>query len=211
MARSQNIFGIDVSRHQGDIDWARVRNAGVKFVFIKASEGVSWVDPKFAVNWSEAKKHGIIRGAYHFFRPRADVGRQIDNLVNTVGKLETGDLPPVLDIEVPDSWQRFSRQKRLEMILQWLDGVEKGLGVRPIIYLSPSFADNTLGNPAELAGYDLWIAHYTSKISPRVPAPWRDWTFWQYSETGKVDGISSEGVDLDRYTGSLRSLKRMAV
>lgn len=211
MARSQNIFGIDVSRHQGDIDWARVRNAGVKFVFIKASEGVSWVDPKFAVNWSEAKKHGIIRGAYHFFRPRADVGRQIDNLVNIVGKLETGDLPPVLDIEVPDSWQRFSRQKRLEMILQWLDGVEKGLGVRPIIYLSPSFADNTLGNPAELAGYDLWIAHYTSKISPRVPAPWRDWTFWQYSETGKVDGISSEGVDLDRYTGSLRSLKRMAV
>ncbi|MCA9804661.1 MAG: glycoside hydrolase family 25 protein [Cyanobacteria bacterium HKST-UBA02] len=211
MARSQNIFGIDVSRHQGDIDWARVRNAGVKFAFIKASEGVSWVDPEFAVNWSEAKKNGIIRGAYHFFRPRADVDRQIDNLVNTVGKLESGDLPPVLDLEVPDSWQRFSKQKRLEMVLKWLDGVEKGLGVRPIIYLSPSFADDTLGNPAELAGYDLWIAHYTSKSSPRVPAPWSDWTFWQYSETGKVDGISSEGVDLDRYTGSLRSLKRLAV
>ncbi|HMO23601.1 MAG TPA: GH25 family lysozyme, partial [Candidatus Melainabacteria bacterium] len=66
-AAAEHLFGIDVSRHQGTIDWGRVKAAGVNYCFIKSTEGSSWKDNKFDFNWAEAKKHGIIRGAYHFF------------------------------------------------------------------------------------------------------------------------------------------------
>lgn len=210
-AAAEHLFGIDVSRHQGTIDWGKVKAAGVNYCFIKSSEGSTWKDNKFDFNWAEAKKHGIIRGAYHFFRPNAPVSNQVNNIVSVVGKLEKGDLPPVLDAEVPQSWKRFSLQKRIGMIQDWMKGVEDGLGIQPIIYLSPSFADEILQGAEEMSEYKLWLAHYTSRSSPRVPRPWSDWTFWQYSETGKVDGINTGSVDLNRFQGSLDDLKRLTV
>ena len=203
------LFGIDVSHHQGDIDWALVKASGVNYCFVKATEGSTWKDRKFDFNWNQLKAHGIIRGTYHFFRPNAPIERQVNNLVSKVGKLEPGDLPPVLDAEVPDSWTRFSLNKRLQMIDDWMIGVEEGLGIEPILYLSPSFADEILKGSKRVKKYTLWLAHYTSRPSPRVPAPWDDWTFWQYSETGRLDGIKTNTVDLNRFKGSLEDLKKL--
>jgi lysozyme len=211
---ASHLFGIDVSHHQGVIDWAKVKAAGVNYCFMKASEGSTFKDKRFDFNWNQTKANGIIRGAYHFFRPNAPVSRQVDNLVAKVGKLEVGDLPPVLDAEVPSSWTRFSVSKRVGMIEEWMVGVEEALGIKPILYLSPSFADDVLRNAAEMEKYVLWLAHYTSRSEPRVPAPWSKssgWTFWQYSESGRLDGIGTNTVDLNRFKGSVEDLMKLTV
>ena len=88
--------GIDVSRHQGKIDWKAVAAAGATFAYIKATEGGSHVDQRFPENWSGAKAAGIRRGAYHFFNPRTPVQKQVTLFKSTV-TLGAGDLPPVLD------------------------------------------------------------------------------------------------------------------
>lgn len=208
---NQSLFGIDVSRHQGAIDWSLVSNAGVNYVFIKATEGATWVDPKFKYNWEQAKQFNIRRGAYHFFRPHSPVEKQANNLIKTVGNLEKGDIPPVLDIEEPHRWTSFSLSKRINLISSWLNMVEDGLGIKPIIYLSPSFAKDILDNHSTLSAYLLWIAHYTNQKSPRVPSPWSNWTFWQYSDSGTVNGIISNVVDLNRFNGSNQELKQILV
>jgi len=84
------------------------------------------------------------------------------------------------------------------------------LGVRPLIYLSPAFAIEILKNAPALGQYRLWIAHATTASAPLVPKPWTTWAFWQYSDIGKVPGIS-EPVDADRFNGSLDDLKSLAV
>jgi len=201
--------GIDVSRHQNLIDWTKVAADGNSFVFIKATEGGDWVDVNYRSNLIGARSAGLLTGAYHFFRPRTAVQLQIDNFCRTVGSLKSGDLPPVLDIEVPEEWDSIPVPQRLEMVLTWLKGVEMRLGAKPIVYLSPSFARDVMKHDSRLAPYPLWIAHYTNAASPRVPAPWSTWKFWQYSETGVVPGIVGN-VDLNRFAGTPEQLRAMA-
>src|SRR6266849_9420139 len=90
------IPGIDISHHQLEIDWSAVAGSGIQYSFIKASEGASFGDSRFAINWQGAADAGVIRGAYHFFRPKIAVAPQVDLFVQTVGQLQAGDLPPVL-------------------------------------------------------------------------------------------------------------------
>lgn len=201
--------GIDVSRWQGTIDWTKVRAAGYSFAFIKATEGAHWLDPNFMRNRENARKAGLYTGAYHFFRPKVLVEAQIINFVNKVGSLQNGDLPPVLDIEVPEEWVGIPQEERIQSILKWLTEVHKRLGVKPIVYCSPSFAQDVLKHDPRLRDYQLWLAHYTGASRPRLPAPWTYWVFWQHSETGGVPGISGD-VDLNRFHSTAEELARMA-
>lgn len=210
-AGAARLLGIDVSRYQGTVDWAKVKAAGCKFAFIKATEGRTWVDPMFARNWRELKEKGIPRGAYHFFRTDAPLQAQIDNFCNTVGSLEAGDLPPVLDVEVPSFWNHLSVKQRLDLVNGWQRGVEQKLGVKPIIYLSTSFATDVLKGDQTLAAYILWLAHYTAQPNPRVPAPWTTWDFWQWSENGTIDGIKDQKVDMNFFNGTEADLERIKV
>lgn len=204
------MFGIDVSHHQDVIDWDKVAGTGVVFAFLKATEASTLVDRQFSFNWKETKKNGIVRGSYHFFRPRSPVEKQISNFLAVQGKLEVGDLPPVLDLEVPDSWRSLSLKKRIAIVRQWLDAVETALGIRPIIYLSSSFPADVLGSDPFLKDYLLWVANY--KVSkPKVPAPWINWNFWQYSETGRVTGVPTGAVDLNYFQGSRSDLMKITV
>lgn len=205
------LFGIDVSHHQGIIDWKKVKAAGVQFVFLKATEGETFVDKRYASNRAGAKAVGIPCGAYHFFRPKASTTAQINNFVKTVGKLQPGDLPPVLDIEVPEDWKDIAVKARVQMILDWLNAVEKKLGVKPLVYINNPMARDELASAAELGNYKLWLAHYTDRPAPRVPAPWAGWTFWQYSENGVVDGVSSQACDMNRFAGTSADLQRLLV
>ena len=208
----RRLFGIDVSHYQSPIDWGRAKNAGVVFAILKASEGSSYKDPDFKAWWPQVKASGIIRGSYHFFRPNAPVERQISNFLSAQDSLESGDLPPVLDLEVPDSWRNISLKRRIAMVRQWLDAVEASVGVKPIIYLSPSFASDVLGSDSFMRDYLLWIANYGVR-KPKVPVPWspdKSWTFWQYSEKGKVPGTSGTAVDLDYFAGDLAALRAIS-
>jgi lysozyme len=94
-----HVNGIDVFHNNGTIDWENVAAAGVSFAFAKATEGETFRDPKFNANYTEMKNNGIIRGAYHFFRPNKDGRKQAENFLKLVQALGPGDLPPSLDVE----------------------------------------------------------------------------------------------------------------
>ncbi len=185
--------GIDVSHWQGAIDWDAVAADGVEFAFIKATEGGDYVDPRFAANWSGAQRAGVVRGAYHFFRPQTDAVAQAEHFLRTV-QLAPGDLPPVLDVEVTDG---RSAATIAAGVRTWLQEVERATGRRPILYTRASFWTAQMGSG--FGGYPLWVAHY-GVSSPNIPAEWSGWTFWQHSDAGRVDGISGD-VDLNWFNG----------
>lgn len=208
------IPGIDVSHHQGQVAWPLVAQAGISFAFAKATEGTNFVDPQFAANWAGMKDAGILRGAYHFFRPAEPVDAQVASFAEAVGPLRDKDLPPVLDLEEAatpggDEWDSIPADQRVPLVLNWIEGAESRLGRKPVIYVRRGFVTSKLPNAAPLAQYPLWIAHYTSSPAPSLPPVWSNWTFWQYSETGSVAGVAGP-VDLDRFSGSADSLLALA-
>jgi lysozyme len=200
------IHGIDVSHYQQKINWDRVVSMqvdGIKieFAFIKATEGLSRVDPYFRRNWKQAKASGIKKGAYHFFIASKDGTAQAKNFIRTV-KIEPGDLPPVLDVE-----QTFgvSRTVLRREVKEWLDAVEIKYKVRPIIYTGADFyAQNLKGH---FEDYPLWVAHYLQPHRPRVS---REWHFWQHSERGRVDGIYAY-VDFNVFNGDSTRFRSLLV
>ena len=210
--------GIDVSHHQTQIDWQKVKAGGYEFVFLKATEGGTYTDPDFARRRAECHAANLPVGFYHFFRPKGPIQAQIDNFVNVVGRLQPGELRPVCDLEVAGEWKGIEAraqwegiilQDRIKMVVKWCEAVEAACGLPPLIYLSPSFANEILGNAPELARWSLWLANYAAV--PTVPAPWTSWTFWQYSESGRIDGIPANDVDLNWFAGTREDLRQYQV
>jgi lysozyme len=197
-AIDQTIDGIDVSHWQGAIDWRAVRGGGIDFAFIKATEGGTYTDPKFATNWAAAADAGITRGAYHYFRPNVDAVKQAEHFLR-VTRLGPGDLPAVLDVETSDG---LAGDALLRAIRGWLETVERATGKRPIVYTYPDFWNRYVS--ASPGPYALWIASY-GRDQPLMPIGWSDWTFWQSSATGRVPGIQGD-VDLDHFRGGSAEL-----
>ncbi len=195
--------GIDVSYYQNTIDWKRVRKAGVLFAFIRVSDGTAFVDPLFETNWSKARPTGIMRGAYQYFRPDENAKAQADLLIDKI-KRDPGELPPVIDVETTGG---RSPKQIARAVQTWVARVREKLGVEPIIYTGPDFWKTEVDN-ADLTTQPLWIAHYTSAC-PTVPAPWKAWTFWQYSDRGELPGITGP-VDLNMFAGTFADLEDFA-
>jgi lysozyme len=200
------IHGIDVSRYQSTIAWEevkkmRVRNIQLGFAFIKATEGNNLLDPFFKRNWKKAKEAGMIRGAYHFFNPKKEGNAQVQFFLKNV-KLESGDLPPVLDIE--RGWN-LSAERLQKEIKQWLDAMEQAYGVKPIIYTYVTFYEKYL--KGKFDDYPLWIAHYYQPDNPRIS---RQWHFWQHSEEGRVNGIMAK-VDFNVFNGDSAQFRALLV
>lgn len=193
------VHGIDVSRHQRDINWEAVSrmkhdDVEISFAFIKASEGRTVVDQYFKSNWKEAKAAGLLRGAYHFYRPHLTAEEQASLFFRMVPKLEKGDLPPVLDIEVRGSCPPARLKRNLK---KWLVLTEKKYGMTPIIYTNYGFYKHYLMGK-EFKKYPLWIAHYkTSDLNVKL----NNWHFWQHSDRGRVDGIRGT-VDFNVFKGN---------
>jgi lysozyme len=192
------VSGIDVSHYQGVVDWARVKAAGMAFAFAKATEGVSNSDAKFAANWSGIGDAGLLRGAYHFFHPSQDPAAQAAHFLSVVS-LGAGDLPPVLDVETADAASNDAIQSGVKT---WMDAVAAQTGRTPMIYASPGFWNQHLNDQFGL--YPLWVAQYGVN-APKLPKGWTNWNFWQYSQTGSVDGVSGN-VDMDYFQGSMDDL-----
>lgn len=194
------VHGVDVSKYQGQIDWYQLNNHEVKFAFIKATEGKELVDKEFQNNWQQAKEVGIIRGAYHFYRPNLDWKIQARNFISQV-ELEKGDLPPVLDIELVHHRDQLNL---LSDIRKWLEVVERHYGVRPIVYTYENYYNRFLLN--EFRHYNLWIAKY-SHSSPCLEDDAR-WEFWQFSETGELKGVENK-IDLNCFFGTEAQLRKI--
>ena len=200
------IHGIDVSRHQSDIDWTEVKAMQIKdirigFGFIKATEGVQNEDEQFINNWQAAKKAGIPRGAYHFFVPSKSGKVQAENFISVV-KLSKGDLPPVLDVEQINGTPVAKLQQG---VCDWLTMVEAHYHIKPIIYTNAAFYNSFLG--AKYNDYPLWVAHYLVKDKPHIT---RNWLFWQHNETGLVNGIEHY-VDFNVFNGDSTAFKEILV
>jgi lysozyme len=191
-----SVHGIDVSKYQSIIAWEEVKamqvnNIHVSFAFIKATEGVDNTDPQFHRNWKKAKANDIVRGAYHFFIASKDGKMQAENFIKRVD-LETGDLPPVLDVEQLNSASPAQLRKE---VMKWLETTENYYGVKPIIYTNVDFYNKNLGSGFD--EYPLWVAHYYEEQHPRIK---RDWAFWQHNDQGNVNGIVSK-VDFNVFKG----------
>jgi len=194
-------FGIDVSHHNGKIDWAKVSSGPTNFVFMKATEKDNFTSPAFAPNWAAAK--GLKRGAYHFFRPGVSGAAQAAHFLSAYSPTR-GDLVPALDIEDFDG---SSKPAFLKEVRIWLDAVSSAVGGKlPFIYTSASFWAK-IGNPTSLGNYPLWVAHYTSGIKPNLPKGWSNHAIWQYSQTGAVDGIKG-GCDVNLFNGDPSELAK---
>lgn len=200
------VHGIDVSSHQGKIDWRQVdslKSGGIEFafVFVRATEGITRQDSHFDRNWRELKKTDLLRGAYHFFYPSRDAGKQAANFIAQV-KLETGDLPPVVDIEHSNG---KSRKQIIQSLSAYIKLIEEHYRIRPIIYTNHSFYTTYLKGSFDQ--YPLWISYYTTKeqflASCKYP-----WTFWQHSEKGRVAGIKGH-VDFNVFSGSRKNLQQL--
>lgn len=197
--------GIDVSHYQGTINWTRVASDGIRFAFAKASEGLNYVDPTYATNRDGAIAAGLVVGAYHFARPdlhstMAGAIAEADHFVDTALPA-AGNVLPVLDLERDGD---LSPAQLTAWELSFLGEVLARTGVHALVYTSPNHWENGLGDTTEIAeaGYPLWIAHWNVS-APRVPAEdWvgRSWTFWQYSDCGRVPGIDG-CVDVDWFNG----------
>ncbi len=201
-----SIHGIDISKFQGNVNWMAVRQMQVEdirisFAFIKATEGITRQDASFRQNWDKAREAGIIRGAYHFFYSTRDPQKQAINFRNVV-HLQSGDLPPVLDIEVHNNQPPAVIRSTARI---WLEEMEKAYGVKPIIYTNIHFYEKYLGE--EFDDYPLWVAHYYQKDKPRSV---RNWVFWQHSDAGRVNGVRTT-VDFNVFRGDSADLMKLCI
>ncbi len=180
-----------------------MQDAGInlEFAYIKATEGAVNVDPLFHRNWVKAKEAGMARGAYHFFTANKEGKVQAKNFIQIV-QLETGDLPPVLDVEKTYGRSPAVIQKE---VAAWLNAVEEAYNVKPIIYTNVHFYNTYLAGKFD--EYPLWVAHYFAGEKPRIE---RDWLMWQHSETGRVNGINAT-VDFNAFSGSWGDFEQMKI
>ncbi|WP_373398741.1 glycoside hydrolase family 25 protein [Algoriphagus halophilus] len=195
--KTSQILGIDVSHFQGDVNWPKVKDAKITFVYDKASEGKSFKDPDYAENKIGAHQNGIAHGSYHFFTSDADAIEQA-NLFISIIDYGPGDMPPVLDLEQGGIKGEINPTTFQSEVLKWLNHVESKLGVKPIIYTNHVFGDRYLTHE-DFSNYHLWIAEYGVQ-QPTIPKTWSDrgWLIWQRSERGTIEGAIGQ-VDHDLY------------
>jgi lysozyme len=185
-------YGVDVSNHQGEIDWARVADDDIDFAYIKATEGGDLVDAQFERNWEGAGDAGLDRGAYHFFtlcRPGAE---QAENFLRTVPP-DPGALPPVVDLELSGNCSaRPDRASVVRELKAFLERVEAAAGQPAVLYLVDDI-EGHYGLRDEL-GRDLWLRRIGRK--PGLDG----WWMWQFHDRASVDGIRG-GADLNVMRG----------
>lgn len=189
------VRGIDVSHHQGPIDWPKAAATGIAFAYIKATEGGDFSDRRFPENWRESKTAGLKRGAYHFFTFCRPGREQAAHFIATV-PADPEMLPPAVDLEFGGNCAAGAgRLNVMKELAAFLDIVEPHYGTKALLYATPEFyaaylSNRTLDNP-------LWLRSILFEPSyHRQP-----WTFWQYHNRGRIAGIEGP-VDYNVFAGS---------
>ena len=182
--------GIDVSHHQGTINWSRIADANVSFAYIKATEGGDFVDKRFQSNWQEAQKAGIARGAYHFFTQCRSGREQAANFIRVVPK-DPDALPHAVDAEHMGTCRSLPQIKDVVSELRiFIDLVAAHYGKRPLIYTTLEFHHAYLKDRLKQERY--WIRSLITP--PRFRQ--QSWVIWQYHNRGRRPGVSGP-VDLN--------------
>ncbi len=203
-ADGETVFGIDVSYYQGDIDWNAVAADGVEYAIIRVSHSLQFFDPQFDANLAGSRAAGIHTGVYQFFEPDEDPVAQADLLLEHLGPLQPGDLPPMIDVE---STGGLGGAAIANAIQAWIDRVEGELGVKPLVYSGYYFWNDNVGSDA-FGEYPLMLPWYGVDCPGGVPTGWDRWTIHQYCDCGSVAGIAGN-VDVDRFNGSLADLEAL--
>jgi lysozyme len=230
--RLDQVFGIDLSHHNVDnckciVDWPLLRKQEVRYAYLKASQGVRYVDPEYHSYRKGAKALPtdmmIHIGAYHFLTASGDPIAQARNFLAYIGKaVAVDDLPPALDLEWDtrtgpdrkwilgpdgkklDHWTGIAGQEIIRRAIVWLKAVEKATGRRPIVYTNGEWWKQRIGNEnriSDFAGYGVWIADY-SKTGRAVEVPFvpskAPWKLWQFTANGQLrDGGIGRGASVD--------------
>lgn len=206
LANSDNcIYGIDISHHQGEINWTKVsqwNGKKIDFVYMKATEGATLVDRKYKENLEEARNKNFLVGSYHYFKTTSHPLDQFNNFITTAPR-EKQQLIPIVDVEERGKqWNDKTFHKNLKSFLSL---VEEHYGCKPIIYTSNTFYNTYLAN--KYSEYKIFIGRYSTKQPNLKDA--KDWHIWQFSKTGLVNGISKH-VDINRIH-SERELKDIMI
>ncbi|HWB35647.1 MAG TPA: GH25 family lysozyme, partial [Rugosimonospora sp.] len=206
------VTGIDVSHWQGTISWPAVAAGGARFAYVKATEGVSFVDPQFRTNFTGAKAVGLYAGAYHFARPDAGGGAaQADYLLATAPYTADGrTLPPMLDLEWPPSGSSSAYPcygMTPAQLVAWthafVDRIRARTGRPTTIYTNPNWWRQCMANDPGFGATVLFTSGYTA-TPPPVPPGWVNWTIWQYANSGALPG------DQDVFNGTVAQLGQLA-
>jgi lysozyme len=213
------VYGLDVSKWQGSVDWEAVAGAGYTFVITRTNHG-SYIDEYFDANWSGIKAAGMIRGAYQYFEPALDVQEQAQTMIDMIGPLGPGDLPPVIDVEEADA--TVTPAEYAQAVGEWIQLVEEATGRKPIIYTGRYFWQGNVATDA-FADYPLWHAQYPSSSCkppnnppadvcgcPNIADQWTDWAMWQFTSSGVVPGITVNTVDVNVWNGTYDELVALA-
>ncbi len=185
--------GVDVSHFDGDIDFEVMKQSGVHFVYMKATQGTGFIDPKYSTNAEQATETKLVHGAYHFYQPNEDPIAQAKFFLKTIEPNQHG-LPPALDVEITAD---TTPEEIKAGVKQWLAYVEKVTQCQPMLYSNGSYWQTNLG--AEFNDYPFWLADYSETMSP--PPGLNNIHLWQHSDEGSVGGIVGN-VDLDVWVAS---------
>ena len=197
-ARGMPIQGMDIARYQGRVDFNQTRAAGMRFVYMKSTEGKDYIDPMFYENWRNAHAAGMARGAYHFMTWCSTAAEQAAWFIKNVPN-DRDALPPVLDLEWNNHSScknRFSREDVLEKVRYMLDAMERYTGKVPVIYTDINFHRDVL--EGEDFPNPFWLR--STAAEPHHKYTRRGWTFWQWTQTGTVRGVKGE-VDRNAFYG----------
>jgi GH25 family lysozyme M1 (1,4-beta-N-acetylmuramidase) len=194
------VYGIDISRYQGNLLEDIDNMDTLHFVICKATEGKKYVDPDFVANWTFIRKRGLVRGAYHFYLTGDDPVRQAQHFLETVKDLDSTDLPPVVDVEdgsILRLVDTVTLPINLMLLLRYMQQVT---GRKPVIYTDLYFANKYLLNDS-FAAYPLWLAEYSGNSAPRLPIAWKrkGYAIWQKKDSYRID---SKQTDFDVFNGS---------
>lgn len=203
------VYGIDVSRYQGSINWPEVYAEGIRFAFCKASDDTDYVDPQFTANAAGGRSAGVLMGMYHFARPERNPTLALQEARHFAATIRPylvqGNLRPVLDLE---NGGTLGRTELSTWARTFCQEVERLTLLRPIIYANPNYAKDYLTSDMTL--YPLWVAapNYVPGSTVTGIGAWPNWTFQQYSWTGRFAGIGNGGTDtdLDAFRGTLADL-----
>ncbi len=186
------VRGIDVSHHQGKIDWKKLPSQDVSFAYIKATEGEDFLDEDFKHNWNAAKDAGILPGAYHYFTLCKTGYEQANNFLSRIGPPSSSSLPPAVDLEFGGNCKARPSPEELHKELKvFIDLVEQAWGCRVVLYSDSDFYETYLQK--DFQKNPLWIRDLYRQPSKRS---YREWQFWQYANRGKLEGIKGF-VDLN--------------
>lgn len=197
----RHIHGIDLSHYQGDVFWETIgENSKMAYVYLKATEGGTHIDKTYERNIELAHRYGLKVGSYHFFRPKTDLVKQLENFKSQCRPGDQ-DLIPMIDIETTGG---LKTDEFCDSLFKFIDLVEKAYRQKLLLYTYTNFYNKHL--QGKIDNYCLMIAQYSDE-EPKL-ADGRDYTLWQYTAKGRINGINTY-VDKSRFMGrhSMREIR----